>query len=267
MHLSCPFCRLPLHRHEASGGAYCDKKHHFDRAPEGYLDLIPGKHPPSEGESRALMRARRHWLEQGALNPLADALAALLPAEHGELIVLGAGEGYLCRALAARRSDWHYAGIERARNAVFAAAKAQPEAAFVLADPKQAPLQAGSAMALLREVDNKTKLTELPTLLAPGGLLILISQGPRHHWQLRSHINPDAKEHPPLWPKLDELENRVQQRCHFEVTLDRSERELMLAISPLAWRASNQSRHDYLQEGEPRLEHDYLISLWQRAKD
>ncbi|MBP8189017.1 MAG: SAM-dependent methyltransferase, partial [Aeromonas sp.] len=43
MQLQCPLCRSPLHLHEASRGVYCDNKHHFDPAPEGYLDLIPGK--------------------------------------------------------------------------------------------------------------------------------------------------------------------------------------------------------------------------------
>lgn len=264
MHLQCPFCRAPLHRHTPSGGAYCDNKHHFDKAPEGYLDLIPGKHSPKEGESRALMRARRHWLEQGALSPLADALAALLPAEAGELIVLGAGEGYLCRALAERRPEWQLSGLERAKNAIFAAAKAQPGAELVLADPLHPPLQPGQAHALLLEAGHKSRPADLAPLLAPGGFLLLVSQGPRHHWQLRSHINPDAKEHPAAWPSVAPLTELARQRCHFDVAMDAETRELMLATSPLAWRANNAVRHGYQQQGDERLEHDYLLTLWQR---
>lgn len=264
MQLQCPFCRAPLHRHAASGGAYCDNKHHFDQAPEGYLDLVPGKHSPKEGESRALMRARRHWLEQGALAPLADALAALLPEQAGELIVLGAGEGYLCRALAERRPDWSLVGIERAKNAIFAAAKAQPAATFVLADPARPPLQAGSATALLIQADHKTKLAPLPPLLAPGGLLLLISQGPRHHWQLRTHISAEAREHPASWPCVPALAELNRHRCHFTVEMDRDARDLVLATSALAWRANGAQRHAYLAAGSDQLEHDFLLTLWQR---
>ena len=53
MHLQCPLCRSPLHLHAASRGVYCDNKHHFDPAPEGYLDLIPGKKNPKDSDSRA----------------------------------------------------------------------------------------------------------------------------------------------------------------------------------------------------------------------
>ncbi|MGY3925635.1 putative RNA methyltransferase [Aeromonas simiae] len=263
MQLQCPLCRAPLHRHAASGGAYCDNKHHFDKAPEGYLDLIPGKHSPKEGESRALMRARRHWLESGALAPLTEAIADQLPAGGGELILLGCGEGYLSRALAGRRPDWTTIGIERAKNAVFAAAKAQPGAEFVLADPGKPPLLPGSATALLLEATPKTRLNALPPLLAPGGWLLLFSQGPRHHWQLRSHINPDAREHPAAWPCVPGLREAARSRCHFEVGMDQESRALMLATSPLAWRTNNAQRHDYQQHGGDHLEHDYLLTLWQ----
>ncbi len=78
MHLQCPICRSPLQLHEASRGVYCANKHHFDPAPEGYLDLIPGKKNPKDSDSRALMRAKRHFLEQGHQLPLVEAMASLL---------------------------------------------------------------------------------------------------------------------------------------------------------------------------------------------
>ncbi|MGL5036149.1 MAG: putative RNA methyltransferase, partial [Aeromonas sp.] len=103
MYLQCPRCRSPLHLHEASQGRYCDNKHHFDPAPEGYLDLIPGNKNPKDSDSRALMRAKHHFLEAGHQLPLVEAMTALLaPLAAQELVHLGCGEGYYCRALAER---------------------------------------------------------------------------------------------------------------------------------------------------------------------
>ena len=82
------------------------------------------------------MRARRRFLEQGHQLPLVEAMVELLaPLGEHELIHLGCGEGYYCRALAERLPGWQFAGFDIAKNAIFAANKAQPEAQFVIADP------------------------------------------------------------------------------------------------------------------------------------
>jgi len=175
MHLQCPLCRSPLHLHAASRGVYCDNKHHFDPAPEGYLDLIPGKKNPKDSDSRALLRAKRRFLEQGHQLPLVDAMANLLaPLGERELVHLGCGEGYYCRALAERLPGWQVGGFDLAKNAIFAANKAQPEGQFVIADPARAPLLPGTAQVLLVN-DLKVK-TEAPRAARPSPSVAIARQ-------------------------------------------------------------------------------------------
>ncbi len=264
MHLQCPRCRNPLHLHEASQGRYCDNKHHFDPAPEGYLDLIPGNKNPKDSDSRALMRAKHHFLEQGHQLPLVEAMVGLLSNLHEqELIHLGCGEGYYCRALAARLPGWQFSGIDIAKNTIFAAKKAQPENQFVIADPARAPLQPGKAQVFLVN-DLKVKSELLADWLAPGGYLLYLQPGPRHQWQLRVSLNPVSMEHPLSWPTLPGLTAMGQQRCQFALQMDQALRSFILETSRLGWRATGEQRHAFIQQGPDELEQDLLLTLWQK---
>lgn len=264
MQLQCPRCRSPLHLHEASQGYYCDNKHHFNPEPEGYLDLIPGKKNPKDSDSRALMRAKRHFLESGHQLPLVEAMVSLLSSlPPQELVHLGCGEGYYCRALAERLPGWQFAGIDIAKNTIFAAKKAQPDGQFVIADPARAPLQPGSAQVLLVN-DLKVKSELLAEWLAPGGYLLYLQPGPRHQWQLRASLNPVSMEHPLSWPILGSLNLVAQQRGQFSLTMDPALRSLMLETSRLGWRASGEQRHAFTHQGPDTLEQDLLLTLWQK---
>lgn len=264
MHLQCPLCRNPLQLHEASKGRYCANKHHFDPAPEGYLDLIPGTKNPKDSDSRALLRAKRRFLEQGHQLPLVEAMAALLvPLGEHELIHLGCGEGYYCRALAERLPGWQVGGFDLAKNAIFAANKAQPEGQFIIADPARAPLQPGKAQVLLVN-DLKVKTEQLVSWLAPGGYLLYVQPGPRHQWQLRVSLNPVSMEHPLSWPSLAGLTLAQQHRVQFTTALDQGLREHILETSRLGWRASGEQRHAFTHQGPDQLEQDLLLTLWQK---
>ena len=176
---------------------------------------------------------------------------------------IGCGEGYYCRALAERLPGWQFGGLDLAKNAIFAANKAQPDGHFVIADPAKAPLLAGSAQVLLVN-DLKIKTELLVSLLTPGGYLLHLQPGPRHQWQLRVSLNPVSMEHPLSWPALAGLVPVERQRCQFSMTMDQSLRAHVLETSRLGWRAGGEQRHAFTQQGPDELEQDLLLSLWQK---
>ena len=102
MSYSCPLCHAPLTR---SGNSYlCPQRHQFDRAKEGYVNLLPVQHKRSRdpGDSAEMMQARRAFLDAGHYQPLRDAVSAKLRAIKPEqLLDIGCGEGYYTHAFAA----------------------------------------------------------------------------------------------------------------------------------------------------------------------
>ncbi|HLV16926.1 MAG TPA: SAM-dependent methyltransferase, partial [Pseudomonas sp.] len=57
--LICPLCRNPLDAVE--NGVACATGHRFDRARQGYLNLLPVQHKKSRdpGDNQAMVEARR----------------------------------------------------------------------------------------------------------------------------------------------------------------------------------------------------------------
>lgn len=78
MSFSCPLCHAPLTRAEKT--FICPLGHQFDRAKEGYVNLLPVQHKRSRdpGDSAEMMQARRAFLDAGHYQPLRDAVVDLL---------------------------------------------------------------------------------------------------------------------------------------------------------------------------------------------
>ena len=63
--LACPLCSAPLNA--VDNGVACPAGHRFDRARQGYLNLLPVQHKNSRdpGDNLAMVEARRDFLNAG----------------------------------------------------------------------------------------------------------------------------------------------------------------------------------------------------------
>ena len=90
----CPLCGGSLS--EVPAGLRCPRGHCFDRAKEGYVNLLPvgQKHSKAPGDDKAMVAARRAFLDGGWYAPLRQALEALAVEWTGSApAVLDAGCG------------------------------------------------------------------------------------------------------------------------------------------------------------------------------
>lgn len=265
----CPICQSPLRQHRPSKGYYCPNKHHFDLAKEGYLNLLPVQFKKSKepGDSRAMMRSRRNFLEAGFYRPLAESIAALID-RHREshrsmhILDMGCGEGYYSRQIEAlcrnpELLDLH--GIDIAKNAILAAAKKQPNAHFIVASNKRMPY-ADQFFDLILRVYAPSNDTEIVRLLKTDGLLLSVTPGPRHLWQLKEFIYRQVKEHS---AKIDLPEGFRQidsQRLSYTITPDPEQRMALLQMTPFAWRTTGESRSLILRANGLEIETDFILT-------
>ncbi|TXK96492.1 23S rRNA (guanine(745)-N(1))-methyltransferase [Methylococcaceae bacterium HT1] len=269
----CPICQNPLMQHLPSKGYYCTKKHHFDQAKEGYLNLLPAQHKKSKepGDSRAMMRARRNFLEAGFYQPMAQALTNIIEKHRPETIPMnildvGCGEGYYCRqieSLAKNPEDLNLHGIDIAKNAIFAAAKKQKNARFIVASSKSMPY-ADEYFDLLFRVYAPSDAKEMARLLKPSGLLLIVTPGPRHLWQLKEFIYTNVKEHSidvPLPTGFSQIES---QRVSFNIQPDQDQRMALLQMTPFAWRANAATQNKIQHAKDLIIETDFILTLASR---
>ncbi len=266
----CPICQQPLLQHQASNGYFCRNKHHFDLAKEGYLNLLPVQYKKSKepGDSRAMMRSRRNFLEAGFYRPLARAIAEFIdrhrtPQAPMHILDMGCGEGYYSRqieALCSRPEKLDLHGIDIAKNAILAAAKKQPNARFIVASNKRMPY-ADRYFDLVLRVCAPSNDAEVSRLLKSGGLLLLATPGPRHLRQLKEFIYREVREHsadvelPEGFDQLDGL------RLRNTIAPNQEQRMALLQMTPFAWRATGQIQSAIQRANGLEIETDFILTL------
>jgi 23S rRNA (guanine745-N1)-methyltransferase len=200
--LVCPVCGAAM---EAADGALrCTAGHAFDLAREGYANLLITRHRRSriKGDTVAMVAARASFLARGHYARLADAVGGLVarhlrardPAsEPGCVVDVGCGIGYHLgrlrdRLLADGVTPPCLFGTDVSKHAVRRAARAHPQASFLVADTRTGiPLASHRAVAVL-DVFAPREGAELARLLAPDGLLVVVTPGPAHLAELAERV-------------------------------------------------------------------------------
>jgi 23S rRNA (guanine745-N1)-methyltransferase len=176
--LRCPVCAAELEVHGDALG--CGSGHRFDVARQGYVNLLGGDARPGTADTPAMVAAREAFLDRGHYAPLAQAVAAAVPASASCVVDLGAGTGYYLRwALDAAPSAVGLA-LDISKHAARRAARAHPRAAALVADAWAAlPVRDGVASVVL-SVFAPRNADEIARVLSPDGLLIVAAPTPRH---------------------------------------------------------------------------------------
>ena len=266
----CPICQSALKQHLPSQGYYCENKHHFDPAKEGYLNLLPVQHKKSKepGDSRAMMRARRNFLEADFYLPMAKAIATMIDKQRLEnpainILDMGCGEGYYSRQIEAHCDNsqaLNLHGIDIAKNAIFAAAKKQPNAHFIVASNKRLPYSDNYFDLILR-VYAPSNDAEVNRILNDNGLLLLVTPGPRHLWQLKEFIYKDVKEHALVIDLPESFTQIDSQRVQYKIQPDQEQRMALLQMTPFAWRAKGEVKNNIQRAQGLEIETDFVLTL------
>lgn len=205
-HLTCPLDGAPLVRQGPSWR--CPDGHCFDVAAQGYVNLLPVqlKRSRDPGDSKAMVAARRRFLNSGAYQPLADGVARALLADlpAGGLPTCldgGCGEGYYLRRLAALAGERPLAvlGLDISKWAVQAAAKQAPGATWVVGSNARLPVPDAGVDRLLC-LFGFPAYGEFARVLRPEGQLLMLDPGPDHLRELREVIYPRLKPEKPAAP-------------------------------------------------------------------
>jgi len=270
----CPICHSPLLLADSSKSYQCVNNHHFDIAKEAYLNLLPAQHKKSKepGDSKEMMRARRDFLEAGFYQPLAKAITQIIE-DHNpthtklKLLDMGCGEGYYSRqimALHKNPADIELHGIDIAKNAIIAAAKKQKAANFIVASSNNMPYSDAYFDLILR-VYAPSNEQEVTRLLKQQGLLLIVTPGPRHLWQLREFIYTEVKDHNTDIGIPSGFEVIHRENLSYQITPNPIQRLALLQMTPFAWRANNETLQQIQAADNLAIETDFMITLAKKA--
>lgn len=193
--LRCPACRECLRRPAEAraddgelprlrGALRCENGHSFDVARQGHLTLLDGAGARGlRADTVEMVAARSAVQDAGFFAPVADALARSaeeVDLPEGGLLDLGGGTGYYAAHLLEALPNRVGVSIDLSSVAARRAARAHPRLISVVADVwRELPIN-DAAAALVTCVFAPRNAGEIARVLAPGGLLLVVTPRPGH---------------------------------------------------------------------------------------
>jgi 23S rRNA (guanine745-N1)-methyltransferase len=237
--------------------ATCPNTHTFDRARSGYLNLLlsNNKQSAEPGDSPAMLRSRRTFLQGGFYDPMAaaatTAVAEILAGRGAAHVAdLGCGEGFftarLQHTLAAAMSPAPTCyGVDISRPGIKMATAYDRAITWIVASLHRSPFQAQSldvVLSMFAPID----AADVCRVVREDGALVTMTPGPDHLDALRVVIYASVKPHPrtPALMAGDTLFERAAiTRVSYPIVLD-SPAQIMnlLAMTPYYWNVNRATR-------------------------
>lgn len=244
--LTCPICTTPLDT--SPTGACCANGHQFDRARQGYLNLLLVQHKRSRdpGDNQTMVEARRRFLEAGHYAPVAARITELATElRPATWLDVGCGEGYYTAALARHLPGSRGFALDISREAVKRACRRHRAVEWLVSSMARVPLPDQSCDMLL-SVFSPLDWQEARRLLAPGGRLLRVGPTNAHLLELRERLYESVQDyvedkHLAAVPKGMRAEGSSTLGFTLPLTTPEARSDL-LAMTPHGWRANAQRR-------------------------
>ena len=242
----CPLCGAPL---TGDVSLKCAKNHSFDRAKEGYWNLLPvqSMRTKAPGDSKEMVAARRAFLNAGYYGIFGQAVGELC-LQYGQpaapdaplhLLDAGCGEGWYDRCIAqqfaAAGKTLQLAGFDIAKPAVRLAAKALPTAKYAVASSFGQPVRTGWADVLLNCFSPFAQ-EEFLRVLRPGGRMIYVVPGAEHLYQMKAVLYEKPYKNAVQEIAYPGFRAIGEREVSGTITVPREQLEALFAMTPYYWK-------------------------------
>ena len=183
----CPVCNEGLS--ELDRLFECNKGHRFDKAKQGYINLLQSQVSKTKqhGDEKEMVRARQEFLDGAYYSCFKDALSDLVELKPGSLVFdAGCGEGYYAQEFLSKHTVF---GIDISKDAIIKASKRNGDMKCAVASTYAIPL-VNHVVDLAYSVFAPFSITEINRILKVGGFFIETFPLENHLKQLKAVLYP-----------------------------------------------------------------------------
>ncbi|MBO9480776.1 putative RNA methyltransferase [Salinisphaera sp. G21_0] len=269
--LRCPVCYEALWSEPKS--AVCQNNHRFDRARQGYLNLLPSskKRSKNPGDDQMMVEARTRFLNHGYYQPVVDTLIDKLQSFGNEapqrILDAGCGEGYYTSGIKEQLEDSAVCGFDIAKPAILAASKRNKAIEWLVASVSELPLMDEQFDAVI-SIFSRSDWPEFSRVLKPGGHIVLLTPGQNHLMALRRAIYDEVRPYPED-KRLQDLPEGLalleSQTIHHLMMLENTQAIMdLLAMTPHYWHVNAGQKQQLEQLGQLECELEMRLSVVQK---
>ncbi len=260
----CPACGNALE--EFSAGYQCSDGHSYDRARQGYVNLMLANQKRSKdpGDGAEMVEARRNFLSAGHYTFLVDAIISCMQKNgfkpDDRLLDVGCGDGSYLHAIAQHFPEALFWGSDISKFAVRRAARYVAGAKFSVASNYHLPFQSGSIDSIL-SVFSPIELNEIKRVLQDKGIFIRVLPGEKHFWELKQALYKEPQVH----EEPSELTGaNLKERIHVRDTqrLDNHALKQLIGMTPLNWRGDSEAKTALFSLPSFEITFDFVIQVY-----
>ena len=259
----CPICKKSLVLINKS--YRCESNHSFDQAKEGYVNLLPVQHKHSKdpGDNKAMVNARRSFLDKGFYQPLADELQHLYN-KYADLTKpvfdAGCGEGFYTQQYVRATNDVY--GLDIAKNAVKNAAKKYKDCQFSVGTLSNLPFK-NNCFSWINSIYAPILEDEFTRVLADDGHLVTVTPAKNHLIELKALIYREAKQHDVSKNPIEHLTLIEQKEVSYAMDFTTGADIVnLLSMTPFAFKTTDNLVNDLKERSQFTCQADFLIRVY-----
>lgn len=262
----CPLCNESLEQHNTS--YLCINRHCFDIAKEGYVNLLPVqlKHSKQPGDNKAMVNARRAFLSKGYYQPLVERILSLFEqyqlSSTTKVLDAGCGEGYYTHQFKNLKNIVY--GVDIAKEAIKKAAKKYTDIHFSVATLSKLPFK-NEYFDWIISIYAPVLEQEFTRAMSSEGLLLTVTPGKRHLFELKEYIYKEAQEHDEVKNKIEHLTLIQEQKLTYRMKLQSNEDIFnLLSMTPFAHSVTKEARSKIEKLDQLTCQADFSIRLYKK---
>lgn len=269
--LRCPICYEALSSEQKS--AVCKNNHQFDRARQGYLNLLPSnkKRSKNPGDDQMMVDARARFLNHGYYQPVIEALIDKIHTfsdqTNQSILDAGCGEGYYTSEIKERLKGSEVCGFDIAKPAILAASKRNKTIEWLVASVSELPLM-DEQFDVVISIFSRSDWPEFSRVLKPGGHIVILTPGQNHLMALRHAIYDEVRPYPEDKRLQDLPKNlylRESQSIRHLMMLENSQAIMdLLAMTPHYWHINARQKDQLEQLAQLECELEMRLSVVQK---